>query len=72
LPRGVGARQKSVVKESRRLLGGQTTARTARSAHAMIFAAIFASAFTVARGGGFADFGRSNLTLTVTPMARPY
>ena len=63
------------MKESRRLLGDQTTARTARLQHAMIFAVIFASAFAAALDGGFGgfvDFGRSNLTLTVTPIARPF
>ena len=60
------------MKESRRLLGGHTTARTARSTHATIFVVSFASALRSARDGGFfADFGRSNLTLMLTPMARP-
>ena len=37
----------------------------------MIFVIAFASAFAAALDGGLADFGRSSLTLTVTPIARP-
>jgi hypothetical protein len=60
-----------VVNESRRLLGGQTRTRTARSTQATIAVDRFDSAFAAALDSGFADFGRSNLTVTVTPVARP-